>query len=239
MRLSMDYELETRRQLAMVYRLVAHYGWDDLVYTHISAKIPNTETFLINHYGYMFNEVTASNLVKVDLHGNVLGAGQINPAGYIIHSAIHEARPEVQCILHTHTPSGVAVSTDIEGLWPISQPALLVLDSLGYHDYQGLVLDPTEKIKLVENLGNNNYLMLRNHGLLTVGNTIPDCFLNMRKIQNACDIQVLSDYDRAVRIEQQVIDSNKPKVKFLNSRNDIPWAALTRLVEKLYPEYKE
>ena len=235
----MDFELETRQQLAMVYRLLAHYGWDDLVYTHVSAKIPGTETFLINHYGYMFNEVTASSLVKVDLHGNVIGPGQINPAGYIIHSAIHEARPEVQCVLHTHTPAGVAVSTDKDGLWPISQPALLVIDSLGYHDYQGLVLDPSEKIKLVENLADNDFMMLRNHGLLTVGNNIPDCFLNMRKLQNACEIQVLSDYDRAIRIDHSVIEMNKAKAKFLNSRNDIPWKALTRLVDRLYSDYKK
>lgn len=235
----MDFELETRQQLAMVYRLLAHYGWDDLVYTHVSAKIPGTETFLINHYGYMFNEVTASSLVKVDLHGNVIGPGQINPAGYIIHSAIHEARPEVQCVLHTHTPAGVAVSTDKDGLWPISQPALLVIDSLGYHDYQGLVLDPSEKIKLVENLDDNDFMMLRNHGLLTVGNNIPDCFLNMRKLQNACEIQVLSDYDRAIRIDHSVIEMNKAKAKFLNSRNDIPWQALTRLADRLYPDYKQ
>lgn len=235
----MNYEIETRQQLAMVYRLIAHYGWDDLVYTHISAKIPGTETFLINHYGYMFSEVTASNLVKVDLHGNLLGPGQINPAGYIIHSAIHEARPEIQCVLHTHTPSGVAVSADPEGLWPISQPALLVIDDLGYHEYQGLVLDPAEKIELVKNLGNKNFLILHNHGLLTVGNTIPDCFLNMRRLQNACDVQVLTDYNRVLKIDRSIIESNKSKVKFLNSRNDIPWAALTRLVEKLYPDYKE
>lgn len=235
----MDFELETRQQLAMVYRLLAHYGWDDLVYTHVSAKIPGTETFLINHYGYMFNEVTASSLVKVDLHGNVIGPGQINPAGYIIHSAIHEARPEVQCVLHTHTPAGVAVSIDKDGLWPISQPALLVIDSLGYHAYQGLVLDPSEKIKLVENLADNDFMMLRNHGLLTVGNNIPDCFLNMRKLQNACEIQVLSDYDRAIRIDHSVIEMNKAKAKFLNSRNDIPWKALTRLADRLYPDYKQ
>jgi ribulose-5-phosphate 4-epimerase/fuculose-1-phosphate aldolase len=187
----------------------------------------------------MFNEVTASSLVKVDLHGNVIGPGQINPAGYIIHSAIHEARPEVQCVLHTHTPAGVAVSTDKDGLWPISQPALLVIDSLGYHDYQGLVLDPSEKIKLVENLADNDFMMLRNHGLLTVGNNIPDCFLNMRKLQNACEIQVLSDYDRAIRIAPSTIESNKAKAKFLNSRNDIPWKALTRLADRLYPDYKQ
>ena len=232
-------EQNTREHLAAVYRLLSHFKWDDLVYTHVSARIPGTEHFLINQFGLLFSEVTASNLVKVDLSGNVIGNGIINPAGFLVHSAIHEARPDIVCAIHTHTKEGVAVSVDKRGLWPISQTAMLIVNDLGYHDYCGLILDKNEKELLKQSLSNHNFMLMRNHGLLTVGNSIGDAFLNMRRLQNACEIQLLCDYDQSILIEKSMIDSNYDRIRFLNSRNDIPWAALLRLVESLYPDYSD
>ena len=231
-------EQETREQLAAVYRLLNHYGWDDLVYTHVSAKIPGTNYFLINQFGLLFSEVTASNLVKVDIEGNVISGGIINPAGFLVHSSIHKARPEVMCAIHTHTKEGVAVSVDKRGLWPISQTAMLIINNLSYHDYCGLILNDSEKELLKQSLSSNDFMILRNHGLLTVGESIGDAFLNMRRLQNACEVQVLCDYDNSIMISQSVIDANKQMIRFLNSRNDIPWQALLKLVQTQYPDYK-
>lgn len=231
-------EQQTREQLAAVYRLLSHFKWDDLVYTHVSARIPGTDHFLINQFGLLFSEVTASNLVKVDLSGNVIGTGIINPAGFLVHSAIHEARPDVLCAIHTHTKEGVAVSVDKRGLWPISQTAMLIINDLGYHDYCGLILDKNEKELLKQSLANHDFMLMRNHGLLAVGNSIGNAFLNIRRLQNACEIQLLCDYDQSILIDNSIINDNYDRIRFLNSRNDIPWAALLRLVESLYPDYK-
>lgn len=227
-----------RQHLAAAYNLVHHYGWDDLIYTHISCRIPGTEYFLINQYGMLFDEVTASNLVKVDLAGNVIGQGSINPAGYVIHSAVHEARPDIQCVIHTHTTTGVAVSIDQDGLWPISQFAMLVLDSLSYHDYYGLAVNLDEKQLLKKNLGSNNYMILRNHGLLTVGKTVGDSFLNMYKLQRACDIQVNCVKDRSITFDNTLMQNNREAKDKLDSITRVPWNALLRIVERNYPRYK-
>ena len=152
--------------------MVAHYGWDDLVFTHISARVPGGDHhFLINPYGLLFEEVTASSLVKVDLKGEKVVASPfaINPAGFVIHSAIHAAREDAQCVLHLHTRAGVAVSCQKEGLLPISQQSMFVHASVGYHDYEGVALNDAEKPRLVADFGENTFLILRNHGLLTVG----------------------------------------------------------------------
>jgi len=231
-------EQEIREQLAAVYRLVNHYGWDDLIYTHISARIPNTNTILINEFGLLFSEVTASNLVKVDIDGTVIGNGNINPAGFLVHSAIHEARPDVTCAIHTHTKEGIAVSIDKRGLWPISQTVMLLINNISYHDYQGLILDKNEKESLKNSIADKDYMIMRNHGLLTVGKSICDAFLNMRRLQNACEVQVLCDYEHAIFIEKSVIDDNQNRIRFLNSKNDIPWQALLKIVQTHYPEYK-
>ena len=187
-------EWQTRVDLAACYRLVAMYGWDDLIFTHISAKVPGTDDFLINPYGLMFHEITASSLVKVDQAGNKLmdSPYEINPAGYTIHSAIHEVRHDVTCVLHTHTAAGVAVAAQQQGVLPISQQSIFVLSSLAYHAYEGVALNPEEKVRLQADLGQNNFLMLHNHGLLTCGSTIADTFLMMFIFQRACDIQVLA-----------------------------------------------
>lgn len=188
-------EWQARVDLAACYRLVALFGWDDLVYTHISARVPGEEGhFLINPYGLFFEEITASSLIKVDhacrpLHDT---AYPVNPAGFIIHSAVHEARPEVACVLHTHSVHGVAVSAQAQGLQPHSQHALFPLAQLAYHVYEGVAVKEGEKARLQADLGAANCLILRNHGLLTCGRHVADAFQNMYFLENACRIQVLA-----------------------------------------------
>lgn len=185
-------EWAVRVDLAAAYRLVAHFHWDDLVFTHISARVPRTEHFLINPYGMLFDEITASSLVKVDHHGNKVEdtPWPVNPAGFTIHSAVHASRPDVQCVLHTHSIDGIAVSAQKGGVLPLSQQSIFVLSSLGYHDYEGVALVEDEKPRLVADLGQNNFLMLRNHGLLTVGGSVAEAFLAMYLFQAVCAIQV-------------------------------------------------
>jgi len=186
-------EWQVRTDLAACYRLIALFGWDDLVFTHISAQVPGSAShFLINEYGLLFEEITASSLVKVELNGEIVNEadGPINPAGFTIHSAIHAARHDVGCVLHTHTRSGVAVSAQVDGLRPLSQISLLPFASLAYHDYEGIALNDDEKPRLVADLGSNNFLILRNHGLLTVGASIPDAFIYMYALETACQTQL-------------------------------------------------
>lgn len=188
-----DEEWQTRVDLAACYRLIAMYGWDDLVFTHISARVPGPdEHFLINPYGMLFEEITASSLVKVDLNGDkvVDSPFLVNPAGFTIHSAIHAARHDVGCVLHTHTRAGCAVAAQEQGLLPLSQISTVVLTSVGYHDYEGIALNEEEKPRLVADLGEKTSLILRNHGLLTVGISIPDAFLAMYSLETACQIQI-------------------------------------------------
>lgn len=187
-------EWDLRVELAAAYRLAAMKGWADGVATHISARIPGQEVFLINPFGLLFEEVTASNLVKLDLEGNVLQETEhsINRAGFVIHSAIHEARPDVGCVMHLHTDEGVAVSALEEGLLPITQSAMLVCDQIAFHDYEGVSVDLEERERLGEHLGDRNFLMLRNHGLLTVGATVGHAFCRMAALQKACRIQVMT-----------------------------------------------
>src|ERR1700749_1358427 len=182
-----------RVDLAGCYRLIALYRWDDLVFTHVSARVPGPDHhFLINPYGMLFEEITASSLIKVDEHGEKVSKSDfpVNPAGFVIHSAVHAARPDVVCVLHTHTRDGIAVSAQPDGLLPISQQATVALASLGYHGYEGIALRDEEKPRLQHDLGSNTALILRNHGLLTVGPTVADAFLAMYNLQRACEIQI-------------------------------------------------
>jgi ribulose-5-phosphate 4-epimerase/fuculose-1-phosphate aldolase len=234
----MNTETKTRIELAAAYRLVHKFGWDDVIFTHLSAKILGTETFLINEYGLRFDEITASNLVKVDLQGNVVeGDSTINPAGFVIHSAIHEARPDVHCIIHTHTTDGVAVSADSRGLMPISQQALVVLQNLAYHDYQGIAVDADEKEDLKNNLGDHNFLILRNHGLLTVGESVPVAFRRMYHLQRACEIQTKCNTNYVNLIPQEIIDNFQNRsTEFTNStpEKNMLWEALVRTLDITY-----
>ncbi|MFT5277763.1 MAG: ribulose-5-phosphate 4-epimerase/fuculose-1-phosphate aldolase, partial [Granulosicoccus sp.] len=186
-------EWQARVDLAAAYRIIAYYGWDDLVFTHISARVPGPEHhFLINPYGLMFEEVTASSLVKVDIEGNKVMPSDydVNPAGFIIHSAVHGARDDALCVMHLHTVEGIAISTLKDGLQAYSQQSLFALSSLSYHDYEGVALNPDEKARLVDDLGNTNFMILRNHGLLTCGNSIADAFTFMFFLQRSCEIQL-------------------------------------------------
>jgi ribulose-5-phosphate 4-epimerase/fuculose-1-phosphate aldolase len=240
-------EWQVRVDLAAAYRLVAVYGWDDLVFTHISARVPGPEHhFLINPYGMMFEEITASSLVKVDLEGRiVMESGDhinshINPAGFTIHSAVHAAREDALCVMHLHTDCGIAVSAQEKGLLPISQQSLFVLASLGYHDYEGLALNDEEKPRLVADLGKNTFLILRNHGLLTVGPSVADAFLSMFLLERACRIQILaqSGGSKLITVSDQVL-AQIPAQEAVVTKGG-PWqVGLARIVEKVRSDGRE
>jgi ribulose-5-phosphate 4-epimerase/fuculose-1-phosphate aldolase len=239
-----EQEWQLRVDLAACYRLVALMGWDDLIFTHISARIPGPEHhFLINPYGMMFDEITASSLVKVDLHGNKVVANdfEINPAGFIIHSAVHEARPDVQCVLHTHTTAGVAVSAQKDGLLPISQQSIFPLASIAYHDYEGVALNPEEKARLVADLGDKYHLILRNHGLLTCGPSIPDTFQFMYILQRACEVQLAAQSGGAalIRVPQAIVDGAAAQAKAVlrGAGGGLAWPGLLRKLDRELPGY--
>jgi ribulose-5-phosphate 4-epimerase/fuculose-1-phosphate aldolase len=194
-RLVSEAEWQVRTELAALYRLVALHGWDDMIFTHISARIPGPEhQFLINPYGLFFEEMTASALVKVDLDGNILQdtPHAINPAGFTIHSAIHAARDDAHYVMHLHSDQGVAVAAQAEGLLPLSQHALIVLPRLAYHDYEGIALNLDERERLVADLGDKTLVLLRNHGTLSVGSTAAECWLGMFYLERACKQQVMA-----------------------------------------------
>jgi ribulose-5-phosphate 4-epimerase/fuculose-1-phosphate aldolase len=188
-------EWQARVELAALYRLVALHGWDDLIYTHISARIPGPDHhFLINPYGMLFEEITASSLVKIDLEGNILQETPyfINPAGFTIHSAIHAAREDARFVMHLHTDQGVAVAAQKEGLLPLSQHALIVLPRLAYHDYEGIALNLDERERLVKDIGDKTLMLLRNHGTLAVGDSAANCWVGMFYLERACKQQVMA-----------------------------------------------
>ncbi|WP_341304893.1 class II aldolase/adducin family protein [Pseudomonas sp. TMP25] len=239
-------EWQTRVDLAACYRLIALYGWDDLIFTHISAKIPGSEEFLINPFGLMFHEITASSLVKIDLAGNKLmdSPYTINPAGYTIHSAVHEVRHDVACVVHIHTPAGIAVSAQKQGLLPLSQQSLFVLASLAYHGYEGVALNHDEKARLQADLGDKNFMILPNHGLLTASSSIADTFLMMFTLQRACEIQVMAQGGGAelIHIPQQVLDGAKAMVAGVMKSaqgmgGSLAWPALLRKLDQHMPGY--
>ncbi len=190
-----DEEWKIRVDLAAAYRLVAHYGWDDLIFTHLSARMPGPEHhFLLNPYNLMFEEVTASSLVKVDMNGLPVEPTPFitNPAGFTIHSAIHMAREDAQAVIHLHTPHGQAVSAQAEGLLPLTQTAMLIRDEIAYHDYEGVAVDLDERERIVADLGTKSAMLLRNHGTLTVGETIGEAFVKMYFLERACQAQILA-----------------------------------------------
>ena len=236
-------EWQTRVDLAACYRLVALNGWDDVVFTHISAKIPGTEHFLINPYGLMFEEITASNLVKIDLHGNKVMESpyEINPAGFTIHSAVHEARHDAGCVLHTHTAAGVGVSAQKEGILPISQQALFVLSSLAYHDYEGVALREDEKARLQQHMGRAKNLVLRNHGLLTCGRDVAEAYLAMHTLQRCCEIQINAQAGGAelVPIPQNILDGAIESMRQVTrgAGANLAWPALLRKAQRDSPGF--
>jgi len=187
-----EVEWACRVELAAAYRVFAHLGWIEMIYNHITLRVPGPELhFLINPFGLMYSEVTASNLIKIDIEGNKLedSPWEINPAGFIIHSAIHAARDDAHCIMHTHTDTGMAVACQTSGLVNDNFYTSAILDDISYHDFEGITTEPGEKTRLVEDLGDKNLMILRNHGLLSCGVDVADAFLWMWQIQRACDIQ--------------------------------------------------
>jgi ribulose-5-phosphate 4-epimerase/fuculose-1-phosphate aldolase len=237
-------EWQLRCDLAACYRLAAAYGWSDLIFTHISVRIPGPEHhFLINPYGMMFDEITASSLVKVDQHCNKLSDSPypVNPAGFVIHSAIHAVRDDAACVLHTHTRAGVAVSAQACGVLPISQQSTFVLGSLAFHDYEGLAVYDDEKLRLQNDLGAANFLMLRNHGLLVVGRSVAEAFLNMYIFENTCRIQIDAQAGGALHTVSPAIIEGVPKaVKTVSlgvGGGALAWPALLRKLDRMDPDY--
>ena len=238
-------EWQQRVDLAACYRLVAMFGWDDLIFTHISARVPGPEHhFLINPYGMMFSEITASSLVKVDLEGRKVldSPHDINPAGFTIHSAIHAAREDANCVLHLHSVNGIAVSAQEEGVLPLSQHSIFVLSSLAYHDYEGVALDDDEKPRLVRDLDDRRFLMLRNHGLLTVGRSVAEAFVAMYFLETTCMIQVraMAGGQRLRRIDTSIIDGAQAQWENVTrgAGGGLAWPALLRKVERADPGYR-
>jgi ribulose-5-phosphate 4-epimerase/fuculose-1-phosphate aldolase len=240
-------EWDQRVALAAAYRLVAYFHWDDLIFTHLSARVPGPDHhFLINPYGMTFDEITASSLVKVDLAGNKVmdSAYEINPAGFTIHSAIHEARDDAQAVFHVHSLNGIAVSAQEHGVLPISQQSIFVLSSLAYHDYEGVALRDDEKPRLVADLGNKNFLMLRNHGLLTVSETIPEAFLALYIFETTCTIQVRAQScgDKLITVDPRIIAGAQAQAKQVTrgaGGGALAWPGLLRKLDRLDPSYAE
>ncbi len=241
-------EWQARVDLAAAYRLVALFGWDDLVFTHISARVPGPDgehsgAFLINPYGFMFEEITASSLVKVDAQGNKLDGSpfNVNPAGFVIHSAVHAARHDAACVLHVHSLNGIAVSAQKHGVLPLSQQSMFVLSSLGYHDYEGVALRDDEKPRLVADLGAKNFLMLRNHGLLTVGRTVADAFQSMYLFEAVCTIQIraMAGGGELVHIESPLVDTARQQAAEVSKGlgAQLVWPGLLRRLERRLPGY--
>ena len=239
-------EWEQRVNLAACYRLVAHYRWDDLIFTHISARVPGPEHhFLINPYGMLFEEITASSLVKVDLNGEKVmpSAYEINPAGFTIHSAIHAAREDAKCVLHLHSLNGVAVGAQKGGVLPISQQSIFVLSSLGYHNYEGVALNEAEKSRLVADLGDRNFLMLRNHGLLTAAETIPDAFLLMYIFEATCAIQVRAQAggSELIPVDPRIVAGAQAAAKQVlrGAGGGLAWPGLLRMLDRRDASYRD
>jgi ribulose-5-phosphate 4-epimerase/fuculose-1-phosphate aldolase len=240
-----EEEWRQRVDIAACYRLVALHGWDDLIFTHISARVPGPEHhFLINPYGMLFEEITASNLVKIDIHGEKVSdsAYDINPAGFLIHSAIHAAREDAHCVLHLHTTHGVGVAAQRDGVLPISQQSIVVLSSLAYHDYEGLALNDGERPRLAADLGDKHFLMLRNHGLLTVGETVADAFLYMYLFERTCAIQVAAQAGGGplIPISETIVGNAQAQLKAVTkgALGGLPWPALLRKLDRLDPSYR-
>ena len=239
-------EWQLRVDLAACYRLVALYGWSDLVFTHISARIPGpAHHFLINPYGLMFDEITASSLIRIDQQCNKLieSPYPVNPAGFVIHSSVHAAREDVQCVLHTHTRAGVAVSAQKNGVLPISQQSTFVLASLAYHGYEGVAFRDEEKPRLQADLGEANFLMLRNHGLLTCGKTIADAFLAMYTFEAACKIQIDAQAGggELTQVHPQILTgvAQAMKVQTGGLGGAFVWPSLIRKLDRTDPSYKQ
>ena len=237
-------EWAIRQDLAAAYRLIAHYGWDDMVFTHLSARVPGpSDHFLLNPFGFQFSEVTASNLVKVDLDGNVVLSNgfEVNAAGFTIHSAVHMARHDAVAVMHVHTDAGVAVSAMLEGLLPITQHALFVYHDTAYHDWEGVALDLGERERLVADLGTKHLMMLRNHGTMALGGSVGSCFMRLYYIERACKIQV-GAMSGTLNMPSQgaisMMESTFNNPTSWEGLSDTAWPSMRRLADRLDPDYQ-
>ncbi|WP_419533497.1 class II aldolase/adducin family protein [Endozoicomonas sp.] len=241
-----DSERELRLDLAACYRLIAHFGWDDLIYTHITCRLmQDTSHFLINPFGMMFDEITASSLVKIDMDGNKVEYSEwpVNPAGFVIHSAIHQGREDIRCVLHAHTVATVAVSSLACGLLPLSQHAMLLFQRIGYHDYEGISVNEGERQRLQDDMGLNNVMFLRNHGVLVAGATVAEAFQTFYFLQRACEIQV-----RVMGCVSETV-TIKPEVQMavieqywqanLGKGAQLAWPGLLRKLDRIDPTWRE
>ena len=231
-------EWETRQDLAAFYRTIPYFGWDDLIFTHISAKVPGADDeFLINPYGFLFDEITASNLVKVNLKGKILSDTNnfINPAGFTIHSAIHESRDDAHCIVHLHSNDGVAVASLKDGLLPLSQTGMLVRSQIAYHDYEGVALFEEEKERLVKDLGDARLMILRNHGTLALGKNVAEAFTNIYFLEKACSYQVraLSGNLELNYPSEESIETTRQQGEGREMAAALLWPAVKRKMERL------
>ena len=240
-------EWEARVDLAAAYRLVALYGWDDLIFTHLSARVPGPEHhFLINPYDMMFEEITASNLVKIDTEGNPVGKSEhpVNPAGFTIHSAIHMARDDAAAVMHLHTPHGQAVSAMEFGLLPHTQTAMIAKHNVAYHDYEGIATDLEERERLVEDLGDKHAMILRNHGTLAVGKSVGDCFLRLYFLERACQTQVmmlsagLENLNNPPQGTEEKVAGQTPPAGMAMAAQMLAWPALLRKLDRIDPSFR-
>jgi ribulose-5-phosphate 4-epimerase/fuculose-1-phosphate aldolase len=239
-----DEEWTIREDLAAAYRMVAYYGWDDLVFTHLSARIPGPEHhFLLNPYQLMFEEVTASSLVKVDESGNPVDPTPFitNPAGFTIHSAIHMARDDAHAVMHLHTPAGQAVSAHQDGLLPLTQTAMLIRGDVSFHDYEGVAVDLSERERLVADLGTKNAMILRNHGTLAVGKNVGECFVRLYFLERACQAQIMAlSAGNSINHPPQgspEITAQQGQIGVALAANLLAWPALKRKAYRLDPDF--
>ena len=240
-------ERQLRVQLAACYRIFDYMGWSEMIYNHITVKVPGDEHhFLINPYGLHYKEVTASNLVKVDIEGNIVEDTEyrVNPAGIVIHTAIHAARPDVQCIAHTHTNAGMAVACTEEGLRTDNFYSALLHNQIAYHDFEGITVNDDEKPRLIANLGDKSLMILRNHGLLAGGRTIPEAFQNLWAMERACQVQVTTDSTGRpnIPVGSEILAKSEQLMAMQamgGPSGELEFKALTRLIEKIDPSYKD
>ena len=237
-------EWQLRVDLAATYRLVAMYGWDDMIFTHISVRVPGPEHhFLINPYGMLFEEITASSLVKIDLEGNIVMDSPyfVNPAGFTIHSAIHSAREDAQCVLHLHTDDGMAVASQEEGLMPLSQMAMLVRSHLAYHEYEGVALDLDERERLIADIGDSKVMLLRNHGTLAVGETCGLAFMAIYFLERACTAQIRTLSGTPNMPSAQAIETvnGQSASLFQPGVDALAWPALLRKLDRMDPSFRD
>ena len=240
-------EWELRCDLAAAYRLFARFGMDDLIFTHLSVRLPGKDhRFLLNPFGYLFDEITASSLIAVDPEGHAiepLEDAKINNAGFTIHSAVHMARDDAQCVMHSHTTAGMAVAAQEQGLLPLNQMSMQFFDRTSYHDYEGIALDLDERDRLVRDLGDNNAMILRNHGLLTTGASIPETFNAMHRLELSCKTQIaaMSCNTKLVDVPTQVVEATylnyQPHVR--RPFGVLDWPALLRKLDRIDPGFRD